>query len=361
MLQDVASERLAQPWDHVGLQVGDPAWLVRTAMLCIDLTESVLDEAIEAGATLIVAYHPLIFSPLTALTIDDPKQRVVLRAAQHKIGVYSPHTALDSIEGGVNDWLCNGLGDGQRVPIQPAVLENEVQYKLVTFVPHESADGLRKALALVGAGVIGHYTQCSFGTSGEGTFRGDRSTKPAVGQRGRLERVQELRLEMVCPGTHISQVIDTLVERHPYEEPAYDVYRLEPRVQYHEGQGRVVTLDRPVSLSTLIQRVKKHLRLDSIDVAIPTGLKKIERVGVCAGAGGSLIKEAGSINAFLTGEMRHHDVLEAKWRGIMVMLAGHTQTERPYLKTYRQRIMRAGGKQIKWLISKTDQPPSQLK
>ncbi len=360
ILRGLADERLAESWDRVGLQVGDPAWTVRGAILCIDLTQQVLEEAIGAKASLIVAYHPLIFAPLESVTALEPKSRIVLEAARRRIAVYSPHTALDAVQGGVNDWLCDGLGQGVREPIRATASGQAVQYKIVTFVPHDHAEGLRMALALAGAGVIGDYTQCSFGVSGQGTFRGGQSTNPAVGKRGRLERVAELRIEMVCPADRLGQVVATLRGAHPYEEPAFDVYRLESPPQSGQGQGRVVTFDKPVSTATLIKRVKQHLGVDVLDVAVPDGVKHIKRIGVCAGSGGSLLAKAGQIDAFLTGEMRHHDVLSAKGRDVMVMLAGHTQTERPYLKVYRKRIMKAGGKGIDWRISRADQPPSRL-
>lgn len=375
ILQGLAPQCLAEGWDHVGLQVGDPAQQVRRAMLCIDLTERVLDEAIEAGASLIVAYHPPIFAPLAAVTSLDAKQRIILRAAQRRIAIYSPHTALDAAAGGVNDWLCDGLGKGTRRPIRPvdptagsSRVQGHVQYKLVTFVPHDHADGLRAVLSAAGAGVIGDYTNCSFGVAGEGTFRGGEASNPAVGRRGRLERVAELRIEMVCPADRLTTVVAALRESHPYEEPAFDLYRLETPpgepLGADVGQGRIVELDKAVSPGTLIKRVKDHLGVDVLEVVLPDGVSRVSRVGVCAGAGGSLLADAqrgGGIDAFLTGEMRHHDMLAARAVGVMVMLAGHTQTERPYLKTYRKKIMAAGGKPVKWVISRADQPPSKLR
>lgn len=367
ILRRLAPERLAEPWDKIGLMVGDPAWNIRRALLCIDLTEAVLDEAIKQRASLIVAYHPPIFSALTALTTLDVKQRIILRAAQRRIAVYSPHTALDAVEDGVNDWLCIGMGKGHRRPIKPVIPKEDTKpYKLVVFVPDDDADRLRSALSDAGAGVIGDYTQCSFGVQGHGTFQGGASTNPQVGQRGRFETVSELRMEMVCPRDCLAQAVAALYRVHPYEEPAFDLYRLElppteglrhSSVDSRQGQGRVVTLAKPVAPSTLIRRVKSHLEIKQLRVAVPEGLKKIQCVGLCAGAGGSLLEEAGRVDAFLTGEMRHHDILAAKARGVMILLTGHTQTERPYLPVYRQRILKAGGDGIDWLISSADQPP----
>ncbi len=364
-LRALASESLAEPWDHVGLQVGDPDRPVRKALLCIDLTDAVLEEAVAKKASLIVAYHPPIFSPLEAVTTQHPKQRVIYHAVRRGIAIYSPHTALDAATGGVNDWLCDGLGPGRRRPIRPH--PPATLFKLVVFIPHAQADRLRAALSSQGAGVIGDYTQCSFGTDGTGTFKGGRATNPTIGRRGRFETVSELRMEMVCPSDRLSAVVAALHRDHPYEEPAYDLYRLEPTPAQPSGshppstgQGRVLTLDQPVTLKTLIQRAKNHLGVDHLDVSAPSLNRRVQVIGLCAGVGGALVSEAGRIDAFLTGEMRHHDVLAAAASGTVVLLAGHTQTERGYLPVYRKRILAAGGGKIQWLVSRSDQPPSKL-
>lgn len=364
-LQALAPHHLAEPWDQVGLHVGDPGARIDRALLCIDLTESVLEEAITHKAQLIVAYHPPIFKPLARLTTADPKQRIILRAARKGIAIYSPHTALDAAEGGVNDWLASGLGAGEIRTIKPSDTANK-GFKLVTFVPTEAADKVRSAMCLAGAGRIGDYEGCSFSGPGEGTFRGGDTTSPAVGKAGRFERVPELRLELPVPADKLAEVVTVLCEAHPYEEPAFDIYPLQspPGVEARTGQGRVLTLDKPVSLTTLVNRTKGHLGVKVLEVASPVAAKGstcIQRVGLCAGAGGSLLTEAGSIDVFLTGEMRHHDVLDAVSRGVSVILAGHTQTERPYLPVYRRRLVELTGLTVKWRVSNADQPPSRLR
>ena len=149
-LRTLAPEYLAESWDKVGLHVGDPTWRISLGLLCIDLTDAVLQEAIDARASLIVAYHPPIFAPLPAITSLDPKQRIILEAARRRIAIYSPHTALDAAKDGVNDWLCDALGQGERRPIRPTPVETSSQVKLVVFVPTappDHADRLRAALS----------------------------------------------------------------------------------------------------------------------------------------------------------------------------------------------------------------------
>ena len=386
-LRQLAPEHLAESWDKVGLHVGDLDWSLQSdpkrkacALLCIDLTEPVMAEAMRLGCGMIVAYHPPIFDPLPALTTRHWKQRLLMEAVRHNIAIYSPHTALDSAPGGVNDWLCESALPGVMEAvshtaahgavatggtiraIKPAnPSKKERPYKLVTFVPSQQLDDLRYALCRAGAGQIGDYSDCSFSVEGEGTFRGGETTNPTIGQRGRLERAIERRLETIVPAARLAEVVAALMKAHPYEEPAFDLIRLDlPPSSGGEGvgQGRVVTLDKPLSVKAFIDRLKKQLRTKHLEVAVPAGLKKIRSVGFCAGAGGSLLEAAGSVDAFFTGEMRHHQVLEALATGTMIALAGHTPTERPYLPVYRDPITRLLGRGVKWHISKADKPPT---
>ncbi len=364
VLEAFAPLELAESWDNVGLLVGDAdSRFGGRALLCIDLTEAVLAEAIEQKVSLILSYHPPIFDPLTRVTAATVKQRIILKAIEHRIAIYSPHTALDSVEGGVNDWLCTGLGSGTVEAIVPAETRGQGDYKLVTFVPLAQAQTLRLALSQAGAGQIGQYDQCSFVSEGTGTFYGNPSTQPAVGQAGRLEEVPELRLEMLVPGNCLSNVVGALREVHPYEEPAFDLFRRAsvPALGV-AGQGRILELDRPMALATVLTRIKKHLKVKSLEVSIPKkNRKKIKRIGLCAGSGASLLPKAREIDLFLTGEMRHHDMLDAVSRGLGVVLAGHTQTERPYLPTLRKQLKKRGPREVTWLISRADRAPTQVK
>jgi len=361
VLERLAPLALAEPWDRVGLQIGDPASPVRRALICIDMTEAVVREAVKFRAGLILAYHPPIFEPLKSLTASDRKSCAVRRCIRAGISVYSPHTALDAAEGGMNDWLAAGLGTGDIAPIKPVSLGTAVRCKVVVFTPPDHAAALREAMSRSGAGQIGEYSECSFATPGEGTFRGSAAAKPAIGKAGRFERVGELRVEMVCDMKQVPKVLAAARAAHPYEEPAIDLYRLEPEPakDVATGAGRVVTLDQSVTIKELSARLKRRLGVRSLFTGIPVRVSKVRRVGVCVGAGGSLLEQAGGIDAFITGEMRHHDALAAVERGVAIFLAGHTQTERPYLREYRRRIMKAAsdcgkGNEMEWIISRED-------
>lgn len=363
LLRALAPEHRAESWDQVGLQLGDTDWRVSRAMLCIDLTGPVLAEAIRARAGLVVSYHPPIFQALPRLTGDDPKQRLVLEAARRRIAIYSPHTALDAAEEGVNDWLCGGIGKGRSYVIQPRLHPQDRNYKIICFVPAKHGESVLAAMSATGAGRIGNYVECSYESPGQGTFRGLEGATPFLGRPGRRQRVDELRMEMICADSDLPQAIAALRRAHPYEEPAFDIYRLEPApdlLDQQPGQGRVLELNVPIAVSTLVRRVKQHLGLKHLEVAIPQPRRddrRVRVVAVCPGAGGSLLTGDQHADAYVTGEMRHHEVLDAIRNRIVVILAGHTQTERPYLNIYRKRIVAAGGNKVEWRISRADRPP----
>ncbi len=355
VLEEIAPLSCAEEWDRVGLLVepGREKKLARL-FLTVDLTEPVLEEALKEKAGMILSYHPPLFHPLKSLAWRRPGERVLIRAVRAGIPVYSPHTALDAAPGGVNDWLAGILGPGRVTPLAPC--RGPGEYKLVTFVPPEKADELRAALAGEGAGVIGGYRECSFNLEGTGTFYGGEETSPVLGKKGRLERVREVRLEMVFPPSLLSRVAEVMARVHPYEEPAWDVYPLERKHIPGAGQGRLVELSRPLAPRALAGRVKKGLGLPSLRAAFPPGLEEVRRVALCAGAGNQVLQGEDRAQAVLTGEMSHHDVLAHLAAGRGVILCGHTETERGFLPVLAERIgARLPGLEI--LVSKKDRPP----
>ncbi len=368
-LREVAPEELAEPWDKVGLQAGAPGRNVQSGLLCIDLTEAVVREAVRRRCQLVVSYHPPVFSPLKGLVEDsgsgDWKTRALALAVRHKLAVYAPHTALDAVAGGMNDWLARGLskprGQAQVVPIVPTVAAP--RFKVVVFVPGKRADAVRAALFAAGAGGQGVYEGCSFNTPGVGTFEPRPGAQPAVGKVGQMQWVEEQRVEVLCPEARLGAVLVALREAHPYEEPAYDVIPLDARSGGEEaattGAGRLLTLAEPIQAATLARRLKAHLGVEYLKAAWPDRRAGLRTVAVCVGSGGSLFAQAAAAqaDAFVTGEMQHHAVLDLAQRGKTVLLAGHTQTERPYLPVYRERIRATTAAGVKWRLSRADRAP----
>lgn len=359
----IAPPALAEDWDNVGLVIGDPKWPLQPGpiVLTIDLTGPVLDEAIAAQACAIVAYHPPIFTPTKRITSADRAGTTVLECAARRIGVVSPHTALDAAPGGMCDWLldqCAPTGSvwSDRRALRPTSI-TPTECKVVTFVPLAQVDRVAEAMANAGAGVIGDYTRCSYRVDGTGTFLGGASTNPAVGNRGELEHVGEMRLEMVSPARLLPEVIAALRAAHPYEEPAFDVYALSTKPNHAVGPGRIGSLVTPEPVRNLVARLARRLSVATMQlVGDPNAM--IRRIAVCPGSGGSLADAAAAHGAdlFVTGEMSHHAMLSSLDRGCAVALAGHTETERPYLPTLAQRII-AEGMQREVRVATRDRSP----
>jgi dinuclear metal center YbgI/SA1388 family protein len=352
VLEEIAPTRYAEPWDNVGLLVGDTDQKIGKALLTIDYTPVVAEEARVKKCDCIIAYHPPIFEPLKRILSTSP----IYDAIRRGVAIYSPHTALDVADGGTNDMLADAIGilpDRQPLRITDAKAGN---YKLVVFVPRDATDKVADALFAAGAGRIGNYTSCSFRSVGTGTFFGKEGAKPAVGQAGQLERAEEVRIETILPISRVEQVIAALKKSHPYEEPAFDLLQLAAPPE-GRGQGRIGNLATPTDRAVIISRIKSELNLSHLLVAGPTS-GVIARAACCAGSCGDILNDAITQKAelYLTGELRHHDALRAAQRGITVVATLHSNSERAVLKRLSTRL-RDRLPQIEFHLSQSDRDP----
>jgi len=366
-MEGIAPTRCAESWDNVGLIVGDAQREIGTdavILLTIDLTPAVVDEAIEAGAKCIIAYHPPIFSAVKRFVASTPRAAALLRCAEAGVAVYSPHTALDAAPGGVADWLLEmacGKNAGDQVALSAHLARDLLStHKIVTMVPCAKKGALervRSALARAGAGEIGAYTECSFASKGTGSFVGGEGAHPTVGKAGQLEFVEEVRLEMVCPGDRLAEVIAVLREVHPYEETAFDVFERADVPERMVGAGRVGTLAQPQDAKKIADRLRLALNVPVVKLAQASDAP-VARAAVCPGSGGSLMDDVVRAGAqvFVTGEMTHHDVLSALDRGVSVILAGHTETERGYMTVLADRLTSADAR-LRVAVSAQDETP----
>ena len=332
-MESIAPTGLAQSWDNVGLLVGDKTAPSRRVMLAIDLTRAVLEEARRFHADVLLAYHPPIFKPISSLcTPGAGMDALVFECIRHGIAVFSPHTALDAADGGTNDVLASLCGATQTEPLVYVETPGRSECKLVVFVPEDHVERVSAAMFAAGAGRIGNYECCSFRSTGVGTFFGSESTMPAVGKKGRLETVDEVRLESIVSSASLPDVIASLRSTHPYDEPAFDVYPLKPLPV--RGIGRFGRMDRPVTMRTLAQRLQRATRVANVQ-AVGPGRQQIDRVVVVAGAAGSLPFRVSltSRDAVITGEIRHHDALAFQRIGCCAIALGHWASERPVLGT----------------------------
>ncbi len=356
-LDRIAPLDLAEPWDNVGLLVGDPAATVKRALLTIDYTDVVAAEARGSHCDLVISYHPPIFEGHKRLTADR-STRLIFNAIRDGVAIYSPHTALDAADGGTNDALADTLSLTSRKPLRYRETK-PTHYKLVTFVPPEAIERVSDALFDAGAGsigTIGNYTRCSFRSRGIGTFQGNSESNPAVGEAGKFERVEEIRLEVILEKSNAQTAVEALRKSHPYEEVAFDLQVLAaPTVP--AGIGRVGLLPSEITLEMVANLLKRSLGVDHLLVA---GNKDsmIKTVAVCAGAGGELVRDviASKADLYITGELRHHSVLELQRAGVNVLCTLHTNSERLVLQHLARRL-KSALPAFEFIVSSDDRDP----
>jgi len=337
-VEKIAPLSLAQDWDNVGLLIGDSQKDVKNVLLTIDITNVVLAEARRLRTDLIVSYHPVIWDGLKKITPDGPTA-VVYELIRRDIAVFSIHTALDTVSGGVNDALAEIVGIKDGEPLGDFVANPApANYKLVVFVPVNSAGQLADAVFNAGAGAIGNYSHCGFSTAGQGSFLPLTGAKPAIGKKGKLERVPELRFETIVPAGRRDAVIAAMLKAHPYERPAFDLFKLHnDRSRF--GLGRIGKLEKPIPLSRIIARIKAQTGAKTVGIVGPEK-RLVKTAAVCAGSCGKIINNviAKKADLYLTGELKHHQALAAKEAGLTCLCLSHSVSERFILKKFAQQL-----------------------
>lgn len=323
ILEEFAPLSLQESYDNAGLLVGSPQMEITGILVCIDVTEEIIAEAINKKCNLILSHHPLIFSGLKKLTGQNLTQRCVIQAIKNDIAIYAAHTNLDNVQGGVNSKIAEKIGLQNTSILQP---KDSCLLKLVTFVPQNYAEKTRKALFDAGAGHIGNYDSCSYNMDGYGTFRANGQANPFAGSIGKLHTEPETRVEVILPVYRKRAVLNALLKEHPYEEPAYDIIALEN--QWREaGSGIIGELAEPEEEEAFLLRIKKIFQVGVVRHTCLSG-KKIRRVVLCGGAGSSFLQDAirAKADIFISGDFKYHEFFNADGQ-IVIADIGHYESE----------------------------------
>jgi len=356
-MEKIAPPEFAEDWDRVGLQCGSPESLVDTVLVALEVNREVVEEARERGAGLIICHHPLIFEPLAHLREDGPPGDLLCSVVRSGLAVYAAHTNLDAAPRGVNEALAETLGLRDHAPLGEG--PTRPACKLVTFLPPEHLAPVSRALFEAGAGVIGKYTGCSFRSRGTGTFYAGRDTSPAYGVKGMMNEVSEVRLEVQVEERLLEAALRVLLDAHPYEEPAVDVYSI--RVPSGRGMGRVGEPEKPMRLDELAELCRERLQNPAVRFAGGPG-RELRRVAVCGGRGAHLAAEAlrAGADALVTGDVSHHQAVAALSLGLAVVDAGHYHTERtvvPHLARMLSEMAEEEGLEVEIVASRVDTCP----
>lgn len=333
-IESWAPPEIAWDRDNVGLQVGSAQDKLKNILLCLEITSRVVDDAIKKKCNLIITHHPLIFNPIKSITDSNSNAQIIIKLIKNDINLFSAHTNLDFTKDGVSFQLAKQL-NLFNIRFLKSLSSN--QYKIAVFVPENFVEKVASAMHSAGAGQIGEYSNCSFRLEGTGTFKGSDNANPFLGEKGNLEYVNEVRLEMIVNSFDLPKVLKAMKDNHPYEEVAFDVYKLfndNPNF----GMGAIGNLNKELSEKEFLSLVSKSLRVKNFRYTL--GKKnKIKTVAVCGGSGSDLIYEAIKQNAdaFVTADVKYHTFQDANEK-ILLIDAGHYETEIFILNELEKRI-----------------------
>jgi len=314
---------LQEDYDNCGLQTGDPEDVLSGILITLDVTPEVIEEALQKKCNFIISHHPITLTGIKKMTGDTMPVKIFKEALTRKISIYSIHTNIDGLKKGVSGILGQKLG---LINIKILSYTKKSLLKLVTFVPAEHADKVRNALFEAGAGKIGNYESCSYNIYGEGTFCGDETTNPYVGNKGEIHFEKEIRIETVLPAYQQNNVLKALLSAHPYEEVAYDFYQLENNWE-EAGIGIIGELKEPEKPIDFLKRLKEITNSAFIKHSQPPD-NQIKKIAVCGGSGSFLIPNAISAKAdvFITGDVKYHQFFDIP-ANIMIADIGHYESE----------------------------------
>lgn len=322
-LEELAPLSFQESYDNAGLLIGDRKTPVTAILLTIDVTEEILQEALDKGCNMIVSHHPLIFRGLKSITGRNMVERCVIKAIRHNIAIYASHTNLDSVVNGVSSRIAEKLGLTNCQILQPKA---DALLKLVTFVPYGQLEAVRKACFEAGAGHIGNYDSCSYSSAGNGTFRANEQCTPFVGEIGEIHTEPETRLEIILPTYIKNKVTKALIQAHPYEEPAFDFIPLKNNWN-KLGFGVIGQLEREEEEVEFLTRIKQIFNVGCIK---HTSLKNkpVKTVALCGGSGADLIHTAieKGADVFISADFKYHDYFIPENR-ILLADIGHFESE----------------------------------
>lgn len=316
-------EWLVETGDPVGLHIGTLNKDIQRVMMSLDVRPAVVAEAIEKKIDLLIVKHPPIFRPIDRLTTDDFQTKMYADLLKNDIAVYAAHTNMDIVPNGLNDWFCELLGVENTTYLVES--HSISMKKLAVYVPMDYSKMMRAALANAGAGKQGNYEATSYTLSGTGRFTPVGDANPTIGDLNQPEQVQESKIEVIFPATIEKKVVTAMLEAHPYEEPAYDVYQLDNSpIKY--GIGRVGDLAKPLTTEEFIQHVKQAFNLEGLRVVYPNRAKDmIRRVAICGGSAEKFYKDAlrQQADVYITGDVYYHTAHDMQETGMLVLDPGH--------------------------------------
>jgi dinuclear metal center YbgI/SA1388 family protein len=336
LLNNIFKKNLALEGDNVGLQIGRLNWDIKTILITLDVTDSVVDEAIESGANLILSHHPFIHEPPGIITDIDAFGKKIIKLFENRIAIYVAHTNYDVISDGLNAMVAEKMELKNVLIIEPG---GQQWYKFVIFVPKEAETKMREVICASGGGRWKDYSCCTFNIEGKGTFKPLEGAHPYLGKTGELNFVEEVRIECIVNEDNLADLVRSAIEAHPYEEPAYDIYKIENKFE-NCGIGRLGELETPEKLKSLLDKIKTTFNIGNFkwlaQNTVNIDEKLIKKVAIINGSANSLTDRI-SLSDFecdlvIVGELRYHNALKIVENGKILIELGHGESEKPAMK-----------------------------
>jgi dinuclear metal center YbgI/SA1388 family protein len=338
MMESIAPQQLAEGWDNSGLQCGDLNWPVNHIVVALDPSPSVVKAACDKKADLLITHHPLLFSPLKKIVLNSPVGKIIHASVCQKLAIFTAHTNLDSVCGGLNDVFAEKIGLKNLRLLASA--DSSDEYKLVVYVPAKSSQQVLNAVLETKAGIIDTYTCCTFRHNGIGTFKPGDESNPAIGKANKINEVDEVKIETRVSKKHLNKVIDHIRHHHPYETMAYDIYPLFD-IEHDNGIGRIGELESPMSLGELSGELKKRFQLNTLKVAGSLDMR-VKKAAICTGSGSSLMKQffASDADVFISGDLKFHDARDAESQSRGLIDIGHFASEELMIGMIKERLFK---------------------
>lgn len=333
IIEDFAPKNLAESWDNIGFQLGSNRKEVKKVLTVLDINNQIADEAIEKDIDMIVSHHPLIFRGIKNIDTETDKGRLIEKLIKNDITVYSAHTNFDKAQNGINEYLAKLLGLKKIKPLKPDTI-NQNYYKIIVYVPKDHTKDILKVFEKYSTGKLSEkYQNCTFRTSGMGTFESLENSNPFIRTDSRISEVEEEKVETIIPQTDLTKILNDLKKAHPYEEMAYDLFPVKVEVAPKEGLGRIGSLQNKLTSDEFINLVKEKFELNWLREAGPRP-KSIKKVALCSGAGSEFIQSAKNKGAdvYITGDLKYHEAQTARELGLWVLDAGHFGTEKQVIE-----------------------------
>jgi dinuclear metal center YbgI/SA1388 family protein len=357
IIDKIAPFFFAEDWDNSGLQIGDPGRTVSKIMISLDPGREAIESAIENKCQVLLTHHPFFFHPFKVIDTSLPHGSLLKLATNNDLSIISLHTNYDIVEHGINDLLADQIGLHSCSPLKITGWDELV--KLTVFVPPSHEEKVLETLLKFNS-IVGNYSDCSFRSSGTGSFKPLDGARPFIGKVGTREHTNETKIEILVRSQELGEALTDMLKAHPYEEPAYDIYPLLNKINYR-GLGRVGEIEKSISLRLFAQRIKQNFSLDGLRI---TGdLKQsIKKVAVCGGSGSSLIPAAAGLGAdvLVTGDIKYHDARNAIEMGLALVDIGHFHSEALMIRGVSVAVLNAlelNGFESEVLLCETESDP----